>query len=136
LHLHFRLELWKERSSRKPESSQFYLNRILLTASTVCNSNLSVHIHYTAQCTILPNEYGVATSGSDGCNGGWPTDAYDYVKQATGIDTGASYPYTAVQGKCAFNKANSAGVVTSYAYAKMNNETDLEIAVRTQGPVS
>ena len=29
----------------------------------------------------------------NGCNGGWPTTAYDYLKTTGGIESDANYPY-------------------------------------------
>lgn len=37
--------------------------------------------------------------GGGGCDGGWPTDAYWYIYDY-GIQSAASYPYRAVQGRC------------------------------------
>jgi len=37
--------------------------------------------------------------GNNGCSGGWPHAALDYLAQA-GICTSASYPYTAQDGTC------------------------------------
>merc|ERR1712100_907643 len=37
----------------------------------------------------------------DGCNGGWPDDAYDYSRKNGGrLAATASYPYTAKDGRC------------------------------------
>jgi hypothetical protein len=44
--------------------------------------------------------------GNEGCNGGLVDSAYQYIKVNKGVDTEATYPYEAMQGKCRFNPAN------------------------------
>jgi len=78
------------------------------------------------------------TGGEDqGCEGGFPTGAYSYVQSAGGIDSYASYPYTAGEGEsgsCQFNQAN---VVTNVAsYQTISGETGLYQQASTAGPVS
>jgi hypothetical protein len=38
--------------------------------------------------------------GNQGCNGGSPTCAFDYIKRTGGIASETSYPYTARDGSC------------------------------------
>jgi len=78
------------------------------------------------------------TAGEDqGCEGGFPTGAYQYVESAGGIDSYSSYPYTAGEGQagqCQFNQAN---VVTNVAsYNTISGETGLYSQASTGGPVS
>jgi len=78
------------------------------------------------------------TSGQDqGCNGGFPSGAYEYIESAGGQDTDASYPYTAENGNggtCNFQQANVAATVASYA--SVSGETGLYTQASTIGPVS
>jgi C1A family cysteine protease len=72
-----------------------------------------------------------------GCGGGWPYLAYEYVESCGGIDTYASYPYTAEggnSGQCQFNANNVACTVTGYT--TVNGETGLYQTLSTMGPVS
>ena len=70
-----------------------------------------------------------------GCNGGLPSQAFEYLHYAGGHDTEDEYPYTAKDGKCAFDGKGVAHV------AKINNitaydEEGLVQAVGSAGPVS
>jgi len=72
-----------------------------------------------------------------GCNGGNTESAYDYVKQAGGIATGADYPYTSGggnTGKCKFSSSEIAVSITGYTSVQ-EGETHLHAAL-TNGPVS
>jgi len=72
-----------------------------------------------------------------GCGGGWPYLAYNYISEAGGIDSYASYPYTAGEGEsgsCQFNQANIAAKVSTYQ--TISGETGLYQQASTTGPVS
>lgn len=59
-----------------------------------------------------------------------------YVITNHGLDTEASYPYKAEDGKCVFKKTSVGATVKSYHDIPTGNETALKIAVATVGPIS
>ncbi len=74
-----------------------------------------------------------------GCEGGFPSLAYDFIKDNGGIDSEASYPYRAedppIEGYCQFRKP-AAAKVSGYAAIKSGSEDDLTAAVASAGPAS
>lgn len=73
--------------------------------------------------------------GNHGCNGGLMTSAFDYIIKNQGVDTEASYPYTARQGVCNFKKENVGATITGYHNVPQGDELALQKAV-SLGPVS
>ena len=70
-----------------------------------------------------------------GCNGGLPSQAFEYIRAAGGLASLASYPYTAQNGQCK--------KVTPAAYARRGSynityldENEIQYAIAFQGPVS
>jgi len=77
------------------------------------------------------------SEGNEGCNGGLMTAAMDYIiKKNNGIDSEASYKYTATgPNQCKFDVKSVASNETFYTNVKVGDEDDLQNAV-SQGPVS
>jgi len=73
--------------------------------------------------------------GNQGCDGGLMTQAMDYIISNKGIDTEASYPYTAADGTCSYNAANSGGDLNKYVNVNTGDENDL-LAKVNLGPTS
>jgi len=73
--------------------------------------------------------------GNNGCNGGLMDNAFRYIKSNGGIDTEASYPYTASVGKCKYTVANRGATVSGYSDVSAGSESALLNAV-AKGPVS
>ncbi|CAF3498116.1 unnamed protein product [Rotaria socialis] len=74
--------------------------------------------------------------GNEGCNGGLVNAAFQYIKVNNGVDTEASYPYEAVDGKCRFNQSTVGATDTGFAQIQSGNETALQIAIATVGPIA
>ncbi|XP_050411403.1 procathepsin L [Patella vulgata] len=74
--------------------------------------------------------------GNQGCAGGLMDQAFQYIKQNRGIDTEASYPYTAKDGTCHFSRANVGSTDVGFTDIPRDSESSLQQAVATVGPVS
>jgi len=74
-----------------------------------------------------------------GCNGGWPYDAYKYVISAGGLEPEVDYPYTGVNGRCTFKAADVAAKISAWSYVSQSASTELTTMlnfVAATGPVS
>jgi cathepsin L len=97
------------------------------------------HFKKTNQLVSLSEQNLVDCSGkygNMGCNGGWPYQAYNYIKDNKGIDTEASYKYEAIDDKCRYNAANSGATCTGYVSIQTGSEAKLQDAVANIGPIS
>jgi cathepsin L len=74
--------------------------------------------------------------GNQGCDGGLMDQAFQYIKANKGIDTEASYPYEAVDGKCRFNKQTVGATDTGFVDVKSGDESALAQAIASIGPIS
>jgi len=71
--------------------------------------------------------------GNEGCNGGLMDQAFQYVISNKGIDTEASYPYTATgPNQCEFNRANVGATIRGFHDVPSGSETDLLTATYQQ----
>jgi cathepsin L len=74
--------------------------------------------------------------GNMGCEGGLMDSAFKYIISNHGIDTEASYPYTATgPNTCRFNPANVGATISSYTDVASGSEAALLNSVANQ-PVS
>jgi len=74
--------------------------------------------------------------GNQGCNGGLMDDGFQYIIDNKGIDTEASYPYTARDGNCKFKAANVGATISKFTDVTAGSEAALETASATVGPLS
>eukprot|EP00935_MAST-01C_sp_MAST-1C-sp1_P001798 g1798.t1 len=71
-----------------------------------------------------------------GCNGGLPSQAFEYIHYNGGIDTEETYPYTAVTGKECKYDGKPAATVAHVVNITYLDEDELLDAVGSVGPVS
>ncbi|OPJ85685.1 cathepsin S [Patagioenas fasciata monilis] len=74
--------------------------------------------------------------GNKGCEGGFMTNAFQYIIDNEGIDSDESYPYTAQNGTCRYNASNRAATCSRYVELPYGDEAALRDAVATVGPVA
>jgi len=74
--------------------------------------------------------------GNDGCEGGLPDNAYQYIIDNKGIDTEKAYPYEAEDDDCRYKKGKSGATVKSYVDVESGDEDALKKAVASVGPIS
>lgn len=71
-----------------------------------------------------------------GCNGGLPSQAFEYIRYNGGIDTEDSYTYTAKDGTCKFQSKAVGAVVSGVFNITSYDEDEIVQAVASAGPVS
>nr|QOV03083.1 cathepsin L13 [Dysdercus peruvianus] len=74
--------------------------------------------------------------GNNGCNGGYMTKAFRYIKENNGIDSEKDYPYEGKERSCRYQKPKVAGTLSGYGTVPYKNEEELKKAVATVGPIS
>ena len=97
------------------------------------------HANATGQLVSLSEQNLVDCSygyGCEGCEGGWPEAAMRYVAANGGLDTEASYPYTADDGSCAYNKTEAGGYVSKTHNVTSGDMDALYNAIAKVGPIS
>jgi len=76
-------------------------------------------------------------TSDDGCGGGDPPTAYQYVIGAGGLESYADYPYTAEDGQCAFNAGEIARKISSWQWVTQSqNEQAMQQFTYSSGPPS
>jgi cathepsin H len=72
-----------------------------------------------------------------GCKGGLPSQAFEYIKYAQGIESDKTYIYTAKDGTCAFRPQQAVGYVKYGSYnITQGDERELAERLFVAGPIS
>jgi len=97
------------------------------------------HMRKTGKLVSLSEQNLIDCSGkygNEGCNGGLMDQAFTYIKENHGIDTEEGYPYKHEQGRCHYKKRDKGADDTGFVDIPSGDETKLQEAVATVGPVS
>jgi cathepsin H len=71
-----------------------------------------------------------------GCDGGLPSQAFEYIRYNKGIESESDYPYVGVDEKCNFNPSKVVATVNGVHNFSQGDESSIYEAVGTVGPVS
>ncbi|XP_075998239.1 pro-cathepsin H [Genypterus blacodes] len=71
-----------------------------------------------------------------GCDGGLPSQAFEYIKYNKGLMTEQDYPYQAHEGLCRYNPEMAAAFVKDIVNITAYDEMGMVDAVATRNPVS
>jgi len=89
-------------------------------------------------CSLEP-PYGQVCN--QGCDGGWQWNAFEDIMTWKGVETEASYPYTAVTGTCKGTNNNQEAPITNYTcltvpQGKIADEGQMAAYLVANGPIS
>lgn len=89
---------------------------------------------------LAPEQIVDCDTTCNGCQGGLPSSAFQYVMGAGGQEWSKDYPYTAgggQAGQCQFKKSDVAETIRGWSYATQEkSETAMMDAMATKGPLS
>jgi len=84
---------------------------------------------------ISLSEQDIVDCSSTGCNGGWASNVFMFIRNRGGIMSERSYPYVAQKRNCKFDRRNV--VAQDRGFQRISvSENQLMIAVATQGPIA
>jgi len=75
------------------------------------------------------------TKQDQGCQGGLPSNAFEYIIQNGGIDTEDSYPYKGVGGSCEATKGTEGATISNWTKIS-TNEDQIAAQLTQRGPLS
>jgi len=75
-------------------------------------------------------------SQRNGCNGGFPSAAYDVVEALGGMEAEPDYPYQGRNQRCQFQKDKAKITITAYQSVGKGDENEMKKYVGSTGPLS
>jgi len=88
---------------------------------------------------LAPQQIVDCDKNDEGCGGGFPWTAYQYLISAGGQEPNSDYPYTAKNGKCTFKSADVVAKVANWTWISKAPSTELTTMINyvyQSGPVS
>jgi len=89
---------------------------------------------------MSPQELVSCDSTDAGCDGGWPTTAYDWIEQEGGLVAESDYPYTSgtagASGTCDSKFETYTKLVTVTDYYTLRTETSMASYALATGPIA
>jgi len=130
---------WRDKGAVTPVKDQEQCGSCwAFSASEAIESAWILKGHATASTINLSPQQIVdcdTIDGVQGCNGGETESAYQYIIQSGGQEQIANYPYTGVNGKCAFKSQYVDAKISAYTTIA-KDESALTGTLSTTGPLS
>jgi cathepsin H len=128
---------WREKGAVSPVKNQGKCGSCWTFSTT--GSMESHNFLRTGEMVLLSEQQLVDCAfnfDNHGCSGGLPSHAFEYIASVGGLDTEATYQYTAVGGECQFDSIDVGATTFGSFNITFQDEKMLESAVGTVGPVS
>jgi len=74
--------------------------------------------------TLAPQQIVDCDKKDEGCNGGYPWTAYEYIISAGGQEPESDYPYTGVNGACKFKAADVDAKIANWSWVSKSPATE------------
>jgi len=128
---------WRDEGAVSPVKDQGNCGSCWTFSTTGCLE--SHNFLYTGKMTLLSEQQLIDCAygfNNFGCDGGLPSQAFEYIRFNGGLDTEYSYPYVGKDGTCKFS-SDSVGATVSHVFnITYQDEAQLLYAVGLIGPVS
>jgi cathepsin H len=128
---------WRDAGAVSPVKDQGNCGSCWTFSTTGCLE--SHHYIKTGTMTLFSEQQLVDCAynfNNFGCNGGLPSQAFEYIRYNGGIESEDSYPYLATDGTCSFDSSKVAGTVSNVFNITFQDENQIVNSVGLIGPVS